>query len=64
MASSYNAMNKQSKTLKGQISNLKDGFSMLAGSLSEPVFNYIKDNILPGINDEIDNLNNDKVKKV
>lgn len=53
----YNAMNKQSKTLKGQISNLKDGFSMLAGSLSEPVFNYIKDNILPGINDEIDNLN-------
>lgn len=53
----FNAMNKQSKTLKGQISNLKDGFSMLAGSLSEPVFNYIKDNILPGINDEIDNLN-------
>lgn len=53
----YNAMNKQSKTLKGQISNLKDGFSMLAGALSEPVFNYIKDNILPGINDEIDNLN-------
>lgn len=53
----YNAMNKQSKTLKGQISNLKDGFSMLAGSLSEPVFDYIKDNILPGINDEIDNLN-------
>lgn len=53
----YNAMNKQSKTLKGQISNLKDGFSMLAGSLSKPVFNYIKDNILPGINDEIDNLN-------
>lgn len=53
----YNAMNKQSKTLKGQISNLKDGFSMLAGSLSEPIFNYIKDNILPGINDEIDNLN-------
>lgn len=53
----FNAMNKQSKTLKGQLSNLKDGFSMLAGSLSEPVFNYIKDNILPGINDEIDNLN-------
>lgn len=53
----FNAMNKQSKTLKGQISNLKDGFSMLAGTLSEPVFNYIKDNILPGINDEIDNLN-------
>ena len=53
----YNAMNKQSKTLKGQISNLKDGFSMLAGSLSEPVFDYIKDNILPGINDEIDSLN-------
>lgn len=53
----YNAMNKQSKTLKGQISNLKDGFSMLAGTLSEPVFNAIKDKILPGINEEIDSLN-------
>lgn len=53
----YNAMNKQSKTLKGQISNLKDGFSMLAGTLSEPIFNAIKDKILPGINEEIDSLN-------
>lgn len=53
----YNAMNKQSKTLKGQLSNLKDGFSMLAGTLSEPIFNAIKDKILPGINEEIDSLN-------
>lgn len=53
----YNAMNKQSKTLKGQLSNLKDGFSMLAGTLSEPIFKAIKDTVLPGINEEIDNLN-------
>lgn len=53
----YNAMNKQSKTLKGQLANLKDGFLSVAGILSEPVFDYLKDVILPGINDEMDYLN-------
>ena len=42
----YGAMEKQSKTMKGASSNLQESWQVLAGTLSEGLFNAIKD-IIP-----------------
>lgn len=49
----FQSMEKQSKTLSGQISTLKDNFSMFAGVLAEDTTNAISSEFLPAINDTI-----------
>ena len=49
----FQSMEKQSKTLNGQISTLKDNFSMFAGVLAEDTTNAITNEFLPAINDTI-----------
>ena len=49
----FQSMEKQSKTLNGQISTLKDNFSMFAGVLAEDTTNAITSEFLPAINDTI-----------
>lgn len=43
----YHAMKNQSKTLNGRLSTLRDNVKELIGTLTKPIFNAIKDNILP-----------------
>lgn len=47
----YGAMEKQSKTLNGQISTLKDNFMTFAGNAAKPLFNFLKNIALPVLND-------------
>ena len=49
----FQSMEKQSKTLNGQISTLKDNFSQFAGVLAEDTTNAISNEFLPAINDTI-----------
>lgn len=49
----FQSMEKQSKTLNGQISTLKDNFSMFAGVLAEDTTNAITSEFLPAINETI-----------
>ena len=49
----FQSMEKQSKTLNGQISTLKDNFSMFAGVLAEDTTNAISNEFLPAINETI-----------
>ena len=49
----FQSMEKQSKTLNGQISTLKDNFSQFAGVLAEDTTNAISSEFLPAINDTI-----------
>ena len=49
----FKSMEKQSKTLNGQISTLKDNFSQFAGVLAEDTTNAISDEFLPAINETI-----------
>lgn len=49
----FQSMEKQSKTLNGQISTLKDNFSQFAGILAEDTTNAISNEFLPAINDTI-----------
>ena len=49
----FQSMEKQSKTLNGQISTLKDNFSMFAGILAEDTTNAISTEFLPAINETI-----------
>ena len=46
----FKSMEKQSKTLNGQISTLKDNFSSLAGVLANDVSGKLSSTILPDIN--------------
>ena len=52
----YQSMEKQSKTLSGQISTLQDNFSSLAGTLSKGLSETISGEVLPTINDLLTNL--------
>ena len=52
----FQSMEKQSKTLNGQISTLKDNFSMFAGVLAEDTTNAITSEFLPAINDMIQSM--------
>lgn len=47
------AMETQSKTLNGQISNLKDNLDQFIGKAMNPLFELLKDDILPIVNDLI-----------
>lgn len=47
----YQSMEKQSKTLAGQVSTLKDNFDSLSGTLAEGISNTIATKVLPSIND-------------
>ena len=49
----FQSMEKQSKTLNGQVSTLKDNFSQFAGVLAEDTTNAISSEFLPAINDTI-----------
>ena len=49
----FQSMEKQSKTLNGQISTLKDNFSQFAGVLAEDTTNAISSEFLPAINETI-----------
>jgi tape measure domain-containing protein len=49
------AMDKQSKTFSGMMSTLKDNMGMLAGQISEPVFNMIK-GVLPQLIDMVNKV--------
>src|SRR5574344_217020 len=52
----YGAMNAQSKTLNGQLSNSEDGFSRLMGSAMKPVNDFLKDTLMPNVNNFIAKL--------
>ena len=47
----FQAMQKQSQTLNGQWSTLKDNFKEFAGAALTPVVNILKNNLLPVLND-------------
>ena len=47
----FQAMEKQSQTLNGQWSTLKDNFKAFAGKALTPVVNILKNNLLPALND-------------
>ena len=49
----FQSMEKQSKTLNGQISTLKDNFSQFAGVLAEDTTNAITSEFLPALNETI-----------
>ena len=49
----FQSMEKQSKTLNGQVSTLKDNFSQFAGVLAQDTTNAISSEFLPAINDTI-----------
>ena len=50
----FNAMEKQSKTFNGQLSNLKDNFMAFLGEVTIPLFTFLKDEVLPIINSILD----------
>ena len=50
----FNAMEKQSKTFNGQLSNLKDNFMAFLGEATIPLFTFLKDEVLPIINGILD----------
>ena len=52
----FQSMEKQSKTLNGQISTLKDNFSMFASVLAEDTTNAISSEFLPAINETIQSM--------
>ena len=52
----FQSMEKQSKTLNGQISTLKDNFSQFAGVLAEDTTNAISSEFLPAINNMIQSM--------
>lgn len=47
----YQSMEKQSKTLNGQLSTLKDNFNELLGNALQPISDALRDYIIPEIND-------------
>lgn len=49
----FQSMEKQSKTLSGQVSTLKDNFGQFAGVLAQDTTNAISNEFLPAINDTI-----------
>lgn len=53
----FQSMEKQSKTVNGQISTLQDNFKNLAGSLSGGFSDSLATKILPGINNSLQELN-------
>lgn len=52
----YQSMEKQSKTLAGQISTLKDNFDSLTGTLSQGLSQTISGKVLPSLNDLMQNM--------
>ena len=50
----FNAMEKQSETFNGQLSNLKDNFMAFLGEAIMPLFTFLKDEVLPVINGILD----------
>ncbi|MST82878.1 tape measure protein [Bilifractor porci] len=52
----YDAMNNQSKTFNGQLSNLKDNASALVGQVFEPISETLTKKLMPAANDAIQQL--------
>lgn len=53
----FQSMEKQSQTVNGQISTLQDNFKNLAGTLANGFSNSLATEILPGINNTLQELN-------
>ena len=47
----YQSMEKQSQTLNGQLSTLKDNFMEFLGAVLQPVSDLLRDYLIPAIND-------------
>lgn len=56
----FGAMEKQSKTLNGQWSTLKDNFKEFAGKALAPVVKILTNNLLPALNDLVTGAQNIK----
>lgn len=54
------AMEAQSKTFNGQVSNLKDNLNSFIGEAMNPLFNLLKDDLLPIVNQLIQGGGNTK----
>ena len=52
----YKSMEKQSKTLNGQISTLKDNFGSLAGVIAEDTTNAISGSFMPALNEMLSSM--------
>ena len=52
----YNAMDTQSKTLKGQLSTLQDNVADFAGTVSEDLSEHLTNNVLPALIDKVSEL--------
>lgn len=52
----FQAMQKQSKTLSGQMSTLKDNTNSFLGALTAGLFDVAKNNVLPKLNREMEKL--------
>lgn len=53
----YNGMEKQSKTLSGMMSTLKDNVKSFVGELTAPIFEHIKDDVMPKLMNGIEWMN-------
>lgn len=53
----FGMMDKQSQTLNGQLSTLADNAQMLLGNISTGVFDRLRNEILPAINDALSAVN-------
>lgn len=53
----YQGMEKQSKTFNGMMSTLKDNVMSFLGALSAPIFDHIKDNVMPKLMGGIEWMN-------
>lgn len=47
----YQSMDKQSQTLNGQISTLKDNFNEFLGNAIRPISDFLRDHLIPALND-------------
>ena len=46
----FGAMEAQSKTFAGQMSNLKESFQLFFGEVAKPVFDFLRDSFIPTLN--------------
>jgi tape measure domain-containing protein len=54
MRKDFGGMSKeQSKTFTGQLSTLKDNTTQMLGQLTKPLFNWLKRDVLPALNDAL-----------
>lgn len=52
----YNAMDKQSTTMAGQWSTIKDNFSQFSGKILKPLTDYLTNTVMPAVNKLLEKL--------